>query len=100
MFGSIVARRSVLGATGLSEFAFNRASQNERSLSSKTPKENVKCLCRIEPCLRTTFPALAIQRRLVQTRSITPQEDIAILNSQRQKRPSSPHFTIYQPQVS
>jgi len=39
-------------------------------------------------------------KRFVQTESITPAAEQDILNSQRLKRPSSPHFTIYQPQLS
>jgi len=39
-------------------------------------------------------------KRFVQTESITPTAQQDILNSQRLKRPSSPHFTIYQPQLS
>lgn len=42
----------------------------------------------------------AIGRRTVKTNSITPQAGDAILNQQRLKRPSSPHFTIYQPQLT
>ncbi|KAI9456789.1 succinate dehydrogenase cytochrome b560 subunit [Russula earlei] len=42
----------------------------------------------------------AILRRHVQTNSLKPEEAIAILNTQRLARPSSPHFTIYQPQLT
>ncbi|TFK21462.1 succinate dehydrogenase cytochrome b560 subunit [Coprinopsis marcescibilis] len=41
-----------------------------------------------------------ISRRFVQTESLTPTANIDILNKQRLKRPSSPHFTIYQPQLT
>ena len=37
---------------------------------------------------------------LASTQSLTPQENITLLNSQREKRPSSPHFTIYKPQLT
>lgn len=49
--------------------------------------------------LPTQVPA---SRRLAssQTTSVTAAESVAILNAQREKRPNSPHFTIYQPQVS
>jgi len=43
---------------------------------------------------------LMVARRWATTQSMTPQENIALLNSQRLNRPNSPHFTIYQPQVS
>jgi Succinate dehydrogenase/Fumarate reductase transmembrane subunit len=36
----------------------------------------------------------------VQTQSFKPEEAKAILNTQRLARPSSPHFTIYQPQLT
>jgi len=39
-------------------------------------------------------------RRFAAMTSITPPENMALLNSQREKRPQSPHLTIYQPQVS
>lgn len=38
--------------------------------------------------------------RTVQTQSLPPSASIEILNSQRINRPSSPHFTIYQPQLT
>ena len=34
------------------------------------------------------------------TQSTSPQEALSILNAQRMRRPSSPHFTIYEPQLS
>jgi Succinate dehydrogenase/Fumarate reductase transmembrane subunit len=36
----------------------------------------------------------------IQTQSLKPDEAAAILNTQRLARPSSPHFTIYQPQLT
>ncbi|KAH9953682.1 succinate dehydrogenase cytochrome b560 subunit [Russula dissimulans] len=42
----------------------------------------------------------AILRRCVQTNSLKPEEGTVILNTQRLSRPSSPHFTIYQPQLT
>ena len=38
--------------------------------------------------------------RGVQTQSLPPSAATNILNAQRLKRPSSPHFTIYQPQLT
>lgn len=38
--------------------------------------------------------------RTVQTQSLKPDDATVILNTQRLKRPSSPHFTIYQPQLT
>lgn len=37
--------------------------------------------------------------RLASTEPVTAAESITLLNSQRQHRPTSPHATIYQPQV-
>ncbi|KAG8212839.1 cytochrome b subunit of succinate dehydrogenase, Sdh3p [Butyriboletus roseoflavus] len=42
----------------------------------------------------------AIGKRGVQTQSLPPSASEGILNEQRLKRPSSPHFTIYQPQLT
>lgn len=38
--------------------------------------------------------------RSVQTESLPPSASLEILNKQRLNRPSSPHFTIYQPQLT
>ncbi|KAG6872727.1 hypothetical protein C0995_007130 [Termitomyces sp. Mi166 len=38
--------------------------------------------------------------RTVQTTSTSVSESVQILNKQRLNRPSSPHFTIYQPQLT
>ncbi|KEP51148.1 succinate dehydrogenase cytochrome B subunit [Rhizoctonia solani 123E] len=38
--------------------------------------------------------------RSIQTESLPPSAATEILNAQRVKRPSSPHFTIYQPQIT
>ncbi|KIP11008.1 hypothetical protein PHLGIDRAFT_100291 [Phlebiopsis gigantea 11061_1 CR5-6] len=38
--------------------------------------------------------------RNIQTQSLPPSAAEKILNEQRLKRPSSPHFTIYQPQLT
>jgi len=39
-------------------------------------------------------------KRGVQTESLRPEQAADFLNAQRLKRPSSPHFTIYQPQLT
>ncbi|KAI0788073.1 SDHC, cytochrome b subunit of succinate dehydrogenase [Fomes fomentarius] len=39
-------------------------------------------------------------RRTIQTESLPPSAAQEILNKQRLRRPSSPHFTIYQPQLT
>jgi succinate dehydrogenase (ubiquinone) cytochrome b560 subunit len=36
----------------------------------------------------------------IQTESLPPSASAEILNKQRLQRPSSPHFTIYQPQLT
>ncbi|KIK60114.1 hypothetical protein GYMLUDRAFT_261520 [Collybiopsis luxurians FD-317 M1] len=41
-----------------------------------------------------------IAKRSVQTQSLKPEDSVTILNKQRLQRPSSPHFTIYQPQLT
>ncbi|GJE85641.1 succinate:quinone oxidoreductase subunit C [Phanerochaete sordida] len=41
-----------------------------------------------------------VATRGVQTQSLPPSAAEKILNEQRLKRPSSPHFTIYQPQLT
>ncbi|KAG5652756.1 hypothetical protein H0H81_003843 [Sphagnurus paluster] len=41
-----------------------------------------------------------VQRRTVQTTSYPASKATEILNQQRLRRPSSPHFTIYQPQLT
>ncbi|KAJ3476975.1 hypothetical protein NLI96_g10778 [Meripilus lineatus] len=41
-----------------------------------------------------------VVKRGVQTQSLPPSAATNILNAQRLKRPSSPHFTIYQPQLT
>ncbi|KAH7097248.1 cytochrome b560 subunit of succinate dehydrogenase [Auriculariales sp. MPI-PUGE-AT-0066] len=41
-----------------------------------------------------------VQKRLVQVQSMQPAAVNDILNQQRLKRPSTPHFTIYQPQLT
>ncbi|WVR06928.1 succinate dehydrogenase, cytochrome b556 subunit [Kwoniella sp. DSM 27419] len=51
--------------------------------------------------LRASAPGLLLaQRRFVQTESMSAGENLKYLNGQRLHRPSSPHFTIYQPQLT
>ncbi|KAJ7315305.1 succinate dehydrogenase cytochrome b560 subunit [Mycena albidolilacea] len=52
-------------------------------------------LARNPSLIRTTFA-----KRAVQTESLPPSAAVDILNKQRLLRPSSPHFTIYQPQIT
>ncbi|CDO69227.1 hypothetical protein BN946_scf185042.g129 [Trametes cinnabarina] len=47
------------------------------------------------PAIRALFA-----KRFIQTESLPPSAEIQILNQQRLRRPSSPHFTIYQPQLT
>ncbi|KAF9448498.1 SDHC, cytochrome b subunit of succinate dehydrogenase [Macrolepiota fuliginosa MF-IS2] len=42
----------------------------------------------------------AFGKRAIQTESLPPSASEKILNKQRLNRPSSPHFTIYQPQLT
>ncbi|KAK7461017.1 cytochrome b subunit of succinate dehydrogenase, Sdh3p [Stygiomarasmius scandens] len=42
----------------------------------------------------------SIGKRAIQTERLKPSDAVDILNKQRLKRPSSPHFTIYQPQLT
>ncbi|CAA7267522.1 unnamed protein product [Cyclocybe aegerita] len=41
-----------------------------------------------------------VGRRSIQVQSLPPSANLEILNKQRLNRPSSPHFTIYQPQLT
>ena len=43
---------------------------------------------------------MALLHSGIQTQSLPPSAAEKILNEQRLKRPSSPHFTIYQPQLT
>ncbi|KAJ7918541.1 SDHC, cytochrome b subunit of succinate dehydrogenase [Mycena leptocephala] len=52
-------------------------------------------LARNQSLIRT-----ALATRAVQTESLPPSASVDILNKQRLLRPSSPHFTIYQPQLT
>jgi hypothetical protein len=54
---------------------------------------------RIADFIRSPLARSTRNRRSIQTESLTPQENLALLNSQRTVRPNSPHLTIYQPQV-
>ncbi|TIB66266.1 hypothetical protein E3P78_00092 [Wallemia ichthyophaga] len=61
-------------------------------------------------CLRAFVqPAAAATRlgntlkspsKLIHTQKLNESENLALLNHQRNLRPSSPHFTIYQPQLT
>ena len=64
--------------------------------------------------LRAALPAMACAPKLptafarsasttsanAQTTKLTQQQNLDLLNQQRAQRPSSPHFTIYQPQIT
>ncbi|KAJ7160240.1 hypothetical protein C8R46DRAFT_1107453, partial [Mycena filopes] len=52
-------------------------------------------LARNQSLIRTTFA-----KRTVKTESLPASASVDILNKQRLLRPSSPHFTIYQPQLT
>ncbi|EJU04933.1 hypothetical protein DACRYDRAFT_20514 [Dacryopinax primogenitus] len=52
---------------------------------------------RLSALARRASPMLT---RSVQVQSMPPAGESVILNTQRLKRPSSPHFTIYQPQLT
>ncbi|EIM90747.1 succinate dehydrogenase cytochrome b560 subunit [Stereum hirsutum FP-91666 SS1] len=43
---------------------------------------------------------MSIPKRTIKTQSLPPSASEEILNTQRLNRPSSPHFTIYQPQLT
>lgn len=52
-------------------------------------------------CIKINFrPDHSLVLRTVQTKSLPASASQEILNSQRLLRPSSPHFTIYQPQLT
>ena len=46
------------------------------------------------------FTRMASTSSTAPTTKITQQQNLDLLNEQRAKRPSSPHFTIYQPQIT
>ncbi|TYJ54556.1 succinate dehydrogenase, cytochrome b556 subunit [Cryptococcus floricola] len=50
--------------------------------------------------LRSTPGLMLAQRRFASTEPMSASENIALLNSQRQFRPTSPHLDIYQPQLT
>ncbi|TIC01449.1 cytochrome b560 subunit of succinate dehydrogenase [Wallemia mellicola] len=52
-----------------------------------------------QPNLRLTTK-FALQQRFLKTEALNESENLALLNRQRNLRPSSPHFTIYQPQLT
>ncbi|KAJ6492573.1 SDHC, cytochrome b subunit of succinate dehydrogenase [Mycena vitilis] len=52
-------------------------------------------LARNQSLIRTT-----LAKRAVQTESLPPAASVEILNKQRLLRPSSPHMTIYEPQLT
>ncbi|TDL25490.1 succinate dehydrogenase cytochrome b560 subunit [Rickenella mellea] len=55
----------------------------------------------IQPILRNPAALrLALSKRSIQIQSLPPSASQEISDSQRIKRPSSPHFTIYQPQLT
>ncbi|KAG8847419.1 cytochrome b subunit of succinate dehydrogenase, Sdh3p [Serendipita sp. 411] len=57
----------------------------------------------LRPALRASRPSAALFRtakRQIKTETISQAEARLILDRQRLHRPSSPHFTIYEPQVT
>ncbi|KAJ7095718.1 SDHC, cytochrome b subunit of succinate dehydrogenase [Mycena belliarum] len=50
--------------------------------------------------LNQSLVRTTLAKRAVQTESLPPSASNKILNQQRLLRPSSPHFTIYQPQLT
>jgi succinate dehydrogenase (ubiquinone) cytochrome b560 subunit len=55
----------------------------------------------LENCLllNTKFKGLYVSNRRITTQKLTPEESDQILISQRRNRPTSPHLTIYKPQI-
>lgn len=53
---------------------------------------------RVAICVSNVSYMLAFSA--IQTESLPPSAAEQILNQQRLRRPSSPHFTIYQPQLT
>ncbi|KAF8885492.1 SDHC, cytochrome b subunit of succinate dehydrogenase [Infundibulicybe gibba] len=49
---------------------------------------------------RQLVSRVVLPKRAVQTQSLPASASVDILNKQRLLRPSSPHFTIYQPQLT
>jgi hypothetical protein len=67
-------------------------------LSSLSMSSSSLRLLGFSPAFRRSPVLLSIRR--IQTHSLPPTAAQNILNAQRRNRPSSPHFTIYQPQLT
>ncbi|TCD63935.1 cytochrome b subunit of succinate dehydrogenase, Sdh3p [Steccherinum ochraceum] len=82
-----------------------RTSPNASSPPSTPPCPSERALG-LGPALRQAafaprFAARsALVKRSIQTQSLPPSAAVEILNKQRLHRPSSPHYTIYQPQLT
>ncbi|PQE24669.1 succinate dehydrogenase subunit C protein [Rutstroemia sp. NJR-2017a WRK4] len=78
-------------------------------LSQRTTQHALRRLAAGQPTIisqlamrKMVAPAVlgaAIQTRPVTTQKVTPEDSYSILAAQRRKRPTSPHLTIYQPQI-
>jgi succinate dehydrogenase (ubiquinone) cytochrome b560 subunit len=62
---------------------------------SSNPTNQITDTARHDTIYASSIPTC----RSIQTESLTPQENLALLNAQRTVRPNSPHLSIYQPQV-
>lgn len=82
-----IARQSLLRATGL-------ASCTRANASAISPAKRIMAVQQFR------LASSAATAPIPGTASMSPAENIALLNEQRLKRPNSPHLSIYQPQVN
>ncbi|KUJ17665.1 uncharacterized protein LY89DRAFT_615869 [Mollisia scopiformis] len=79
-------------------------------LAQRAAQQSLRRLAASQPSMlsqmafKNTLKPLAIgsstQARPISTQKLTPTDSYEILVAQRKNRPSSPHFTIYRPQIT
>ena len=99
MAASFISRSSVFRSVGIGKCYFPPDTTVPFMDVARSVKHNNPDVI-AAPTLRSSRPHLILTaRRFAATTSITPPDNMAILNEQRKSRPQSPHLTIYQPQV-
>ncbi|CAD6582262.1 MAG: cytochrome b subunit of succinate dehydrogenase, Sdh3p [Tremellales sp. Tagirdzhanova-0007] len=100
MAASFISRSSVFRSVGIGKCYFPPDTTVPFMDVARSVKHNNPDVI-AAPTLRSSRPHLILTaRRFAATTSITPPDNMAILNEQRKSRPQSPHLTIYQPQVT
>ena len=72
----------------------------DNHFSPKHPGPSFRYSQTVQYLLFSIIRTLTLSLSTVQTQSLKPEDGTVILNTQRLARPSSPHFTIYQPQLT